>query len=124
MIRPLITHVSNTSKIFVGVPSTGSFTSFEQVLNLYSEASKSTTNIYNIFNVPNIGSASVDISYTSKTVSSRDNILVDTTNTSSFWNDIRNWMYLNNFVDIVESGSNYYIDDNTNSSFLYIINNG
>lgn len=124
MIRPLILHVSNTSKIFTSVPTSSIYTTFDEVLNLYSNASKTTSSIQTIFNVPTTGSASVDICYTSRTSFLRENILVDTTNTSSFWGDINNWMYLNNYVNIVGSGSNYYVDDNTNSSFLYIRNNG
>lgn len=123
-MRPIVLHTSNTSKILVAIPSTSSFSSFRNVVNLYSSATKSIVDIQNVFNVPIIGSASINISYTTNITSSIENIFIDTTSTSSFWNDIENWMFLNNFVGIVQSGSNYYIDDDTNSSFLYIINNG
>lgn len=124
MIRPLVVFPNNTSKIFVSIPTSSLYNTFDDVVGLYNNSQKNKISIETAFNVPIIGSASIDICYTDKTTFLRENINIDTTTTGSFWADINNWMYLNNYVDIIQSGSNYYINDNTNSSFLYIRNNG
>ncbi len=124
MIRPPIVFTNNTSKIFVSIPTSSVYTTFEDAIGLYYNSQKTTSSIETLFNVPTVGSASMDICYTNRTIFLRENININTTNTGSFWADINNWMYLNNYVDIIQSGSNYYINDNTNSSFLYIRNNG
>lgn len=72
------------------------------------------------YGIPVVGMTTVDITYANFDTYLRETINVDTTNSATFWEDIRNWLLLNNFFDISISAGKYLINDPDNYSYIIL----
>jgi hypothetical protein len=63
------------------------------------------------------------LTYTRTSIYLSETVHLDLTDSTTFWNDVKNWLYMNNFYGIVyDSGlDKYVINDVTNKSYLHIL---
>lgn len=97
-------------------------TKLSQLITEYNDNTGKTdsTDIQTAFSVPTVGMAIVNITCARYDFYARETINVDTTNATTFWNDIRNWLFANNFFDIVFDVDKYKVNDPDNLSYVMI----
>lgn len=87
-------------------------TDYDSIKFLYPESQTIVSEIESMCGVGTPGIFNIEIAYSNIMNTVAEEISIDTTNSSTFWNDIKNWLYLNNFYDITyNSSSDQYISD-------------
>ncbi len=80
----------------------------------------SPTNLNDIYGEFDIGTTSVIISHTRMGSFLQETITVNSTTFTTFWNDIRNWIYANNLFDFTNVLNQQEIQDYTNRTYMSV----
>lgn len=90
------------------------------ILAGYAGAEKDYTIIEAGNGVPTVAPKSVTITLYKQALFVQETILVDTTDSATFWADIQNWLFAYNSFDIQIVGSNYEIQDPSNTTYVIL----
>lgn len=93
-------------------------TNSSEIINRYHDSVVTDVDIETLFGVGTPASIGVTCSYTKDSFFISESIFVDKTNSTTFWNDIKGWLYLNNLDDIEHINNMYKIVDDTNMAFM------
>lgn len=120
--KPATVHPVDLVPKYVIMYSNSTNISIAHVILEYNDntGDKDIVDIDTNYSVPSVGMTTVDITYANFTTYLRETINVDTTNSLTFWTDIKNWLFLNNFFDISISSGKYLINDPDNYSYIIL----